>query len=100
MKRMIALLALLSVAGAVQAADAVDAAAAQKLYDKSCMACHAAKFGGDGSTIFTRPDHKVHDMKQLQARVTGCSMKTNAGWFPSDEASVAAWLNQSYYKFK
>ncbi len=97
--RSILLLTLLS-ASVAQAADAVDAAAAMKLYDKSCMACHAAKFGGDGSSVFTRPDHKVHDLKQLQARVTGCSMKTNAGWFPSDEATVAAWLNQAYYKFK
>ena len=99
MMRSILLLTLLS-ASVAQAADAVDAGAARKLYDKSCMACHAAKFGGDGSSVFTRPDHKVHDLKQLQARVTGCSMKTNAGWFPSDEATVATWLNQTYYKFK
>ena len=30
----------------------------------------------------------------------GCSAQTNAGWFPEDEANVAAYLNQRFYKFK
>ena len=74
--------------------------AGQALYEKNCMACHAAKFGGDGSAIFTRPNHKVQNMAQLQAQVTACSVHNNTGWFPSDEANVAAWLNQQYYRFK
>jgi hypothetical protein len=35
----------------------------------------------------------------LGQRVAACSAQTNAGWFPEDEAHVAAWLNQTYYKF-
>ncbi len=72
----------------------------EALYEKNCMACHAAKFGGDGSQIFTRSSRKVQNMTQLQARVTACSVNNNTGWFPSDEASVVNWLNQQYYKFK
>lgn len=74
--------------------------AGQALYQKNCMSCHAAKFGGDGSQIFTRAGRKVQNMAQLQAQVTACSVHNNTGWFPSDEANVAAWLNQQYYRFK
>lgn len=70
------------------------------LHDKQCVACHANKFGGDGSKMYTRADHKIGNQLSLQQRVATCSAQTNAGWFPEDEENVAAWLNQQYYKFK
>jgi mono/diheme cytochrome c family protein len=70
------------------------------LLDKSCISCHAKMFGGDGSKIYTRADRKVKTAKQLAARISGCNANTGAGWFPEDEAHVAAYLNQQYYKFK
>jgi len=70
------------------------------LHDKQCVACHAQKFGGDGSKMYTRADHKIGNLLSLQQRVAMCSAQTNAGWFPEDEENVAAWLNQQYYKFK
>jgi mono/diheme cytochrome c family protein len=70
------------------------------LVDKSCVSCHASMYGGDGSKIYTRPDHKVKTPQQLAARVSGCNANTGAGWFPEEEAHVAAYLNQQYYKFK
>ncbi|MBI3524648.1 MAG: cytochrome c [Betaproteobacteria bacterium] len=72
----------------------------QPLHDKQCVACHAQKFGGDGSKMYTRADHRIHTLQALRQRVAACSAQTNAGWFPEDEENVAAWLNQQYYKFK
>ncbi|HET9462756.1 MAG TPA: cytochrome c [Thiobacillus sp.] len=70
------------------------------LHDKACISCHASMFGGDGSTIYTRADRKTKTAQQLAARISGCNANTGAGWFPEDEAHVAAYLNQQYYKFK
>jgi cytochrome c len=77
-----------------------DPKAGKTLHDKACISCHANMFGGDGSKIYTRVDHKVKNAQQLAARISGCNANTGAGWFPEDEAHVAAYLNQQYYKFK
>ena len=70
------------------------------LHDKSCTSCHVGMFGGDGSKMYTRPDHKTRTAQQLATRVSGCNANTGAGWFPEDEVHVAAYLNQQYFKFK
>ena len=70
------------------------------LHDKACVSCHVNMFGGDGSKIYTRADRKTKTAQQLAARISGCNANTGAGWFPEDEAHVAAYLNQQYYKFK
>lgn len=70
------------------------------LHDKACISCHVSTFGGDGSKMYTRADRKTRSAQQLAARVSGCNANTGAGWFPEDEAHVAAYLNQQYYKFK
>lgn len=93
---------VLSTLTLAQAASTTDATLkkGKDLLDKSCMACHAAKFDGDPTYVYTRPDHKVHNMAQLSARVQGCSNHNNTGWFPDDEAAVTAYLNERFYKFK
>jgi mono/diheme cytochrome c family protein len=70
------------------------------LHDKTCISCHTGMFGGDGSKMYTRPDHKTQTAQQLAARISACNTNVGAGWFPEDEAHVAAYLNQQYYKFK
>ena len=70
------------------------------LHDKTCVSCHTSMFGGDGSKMYTRADRKVRTPDQLAARISACNANTGAGWFPEDEAHVAAYLNQQYYKFK
>lgn len=72
----------------------------KSLHDKTCVSCHVSMFGGDGSKMYTRADRKVQSAQQLAARISGCNANTGAGWFPEDEAHVAAYLNQQYYKFK
>ena len=77
-----------------------DANAGKILHEKSCVGCHARMFGGDGSKIYTRADHKVKTKQQLAAQISACNANVGAGWFPEEEAHVAAYLNQQYYKFK
>jgi len=77
-----------------------DPKAGKALHDKSCAQCHVSLFGGDGSKIYTRADRKTKTAQQLAARISGCNANTGAGWFPEDEAHVAAYLNQRYYKSK
>lgn len=67
---------------------------------KNCEGCHVERFGGDGSGIYTRKDRLINTPQALLQRIAACGSQTNAGWFPEDEAHVAAWLNQKYYKFK
>jgi hypothetical protein len=65
-----------------------------------CDACHASMFGGDGTGIYTRPDHKVKTPEQLHTQVRFCATQLNLSWFPEEEDNVAAYLNRRYYKLK
>ena len=76
-----------------------DPRAGKKLVEKACMACHTSMFGGDGSKIYTRADRKVKNMRQLLSQVRTCNTNVGAGWMPEEEAHVAAYLNETYYKF-
>lgn len=94
-------LALLTVAPATaESMDKGDPKIGKTLHDKSCIACHASKFGEDGSKIYTRADHKVTSKQQLSARVKACNNNVGAGWFPEEEAHVAAYLNATFYRLK
>ncbi len=77
-----------------------DPAKGKTLTDKHCVACHVSLFQGDGSAVYTRPDHKVRNPTQLAARISACNANTGAGWFPEDELDVAAYLNKRFYQFK
>lgn len=72
----------------------------KKLYIAKCASCHASRFGGDGSSVFTRPNHRIHTIPGLFAKVQGCNERSRAGLSAADEESIAAWLNQTYYKLK
>lgn len=96
--------ALVMYIGAAQAAPDEfafgDARQGQKLYAAKCAACHVAQFGGDGSSVFTRPDRRIHTPASLLAQVQGCNQRAHAGLSAEGEQSVAAWLNERFYKFK
>ncbi|HXZ51923.1 MAG TPA: c-type cytochrome [Burkholderiales bacterium] len=72
----------------------------EKLYEQKCAACHVAQFGGDGSSVFTRSDRRIHTAPALLAQVQFCNTRSRAGLSAEGEQSVAAWLNEKYYKFK
>ena len=77
-----------------------DPKAGPALLAKSCNACHVSLQGGDGSGIYTRPDRKISNARELFARVRICNTNVGAGWFEDEEKNVAAYLNQRYYHFQ
>ncbi len=99
-----AALALLCAAGyaAAQTSASTDAQAdaGKKLHDKDCVACHARQFNGDGSKMYTRPDHRVKTPAQLRTQITFCSTQLGTQYFPEDEEKIFAYLNREYYRFK
>jgi len=94
---------LLGAAGAVVAQGipygGADAVAGRALSQKDCVGCHARKFDGDSTRIYTRPDRKVRNPEQLLSQVQLCSSELNLQYFPEDEANVAAYLDREHYRF-
>lgn len=78
----------------------VDLEAAKPLHDKACQSCHTRMYGGDGSKMYTRDGRMLSTKLELLQRVAACNAMVSAGWFPEEEGSVAAWLNQHYYRFE
>ena len=69
-------------------------------HDKACIACHVRLYGGDGSKMYTREGRLLSTKLDVLQRVATCNSQVKAGWFPEEEAEVAAYLNQKYYQFK
>ncbi len=93
--RLLPLALLASLSLPLQAADAPRAAdpkAGKALHDSRCLACH-------GTEAYTREDRKIRSASALASRVSACSANTGAGWFPQEEADVAAYLNEAFYRF-
>lgn len=77
----------------------VDMAGAPAMHETACVSCHVRMYGGDGSKMYTRDGRVLSTQLDLLQRVAACNAQVSAGWFPEDEAAVAAWLNQEYYRF-
>ena len=77
-----------------------DATTGKSLHEKNCISCHASSYGGDGSAIYTREYNKIKTSKGLVAQVRNCNTMLSLKWFEDEELNVAAYLNQTYYKFE
>ncbi|MGC9161925.1 MAG: c-type cytochrome [Thiomonas sp.] len=103
-----AALGLFTLASMAQAADPMpqefqgaNLAKGQQLYTElKCAACHAERMMGSTSAMYTRADRKVHNPKQLLAFTQMCVTQLNHDLFPEEVKDIAAYLNQTYYKFK
>ena len=99
--RKLLLLSLL-ISSATQAAPFAtgNAEAGKKIFAQShCNRCHVQMVGGDGSEIFTRPDHRVRSASQLVKQIGVCGGNAGANLSAQDEQNIGAYLNQNYYKF-
>lgn len=72
----------------------------EALHQKKCTSCHANKYGGDGSKIYTRAERRVKNASSLAQQITTCNNALGNELFPEDEAHLAAYLNGQFYKFK
>jgi hypothetical protein len=100
----LALLGLMAAWPCARAGDAVpwadgDATRGATLVQRDCDACHARRFDGDPAQIYLREDRKVRSPAQLATQITYCSTELNTGYFPDEEAHVAAFLDARYYHF-
>ena len=102
MKRFVAT-SLLFIATGTLAAPFPDgnAQTGKKLFEENkCSSCHIGKVGGDGSSIFTRPNRIVHNPDELVDRMHVCSGVVGMTLTKQKEQDLGAYLNQTYYKFK
>jgi mono/diheme cytochrome c family protein len=103
MKRLTILLALTSfLSPAAAESDAFpfgDPKIGAKLFEAKCAVCHIQRFGSVAKA-FVRPDHKAKDAPSLLAWVQRCNNGNGFGLGREDEESLAAYLNQTFYKFK
>jgi hypothetical protein len=76
-----------------------DVGAGKILHEKNCISCHASSYGADGAGIYTREYPKVKTSKGLIVQVRNCNTMIGLKWFEDEELNVAAFLNQTYYKF-
>ena len=103
MKIAAALVALLAAAPAFAQSDAYpfgDPKLGKKVLEAKCSGCHVARFGSDGSGVFTRPARKASSTQSLLAWVQRCNANAKLDLNGEEEESVAAYLNEAYYKFK
>lgn len=76
-----------------------DMANGEKLHATTCVNCHVSIAGGDGSSIYTRPNRRVKDLTGLKKQVTFCERNLGLTWFDEQINDVTEHLNNSYYKF-
>lgn len=73
----------------------------KKLIDKyDCNSCHKGKMGGDGTAIYTRADRIVTSADILIDRMEQCSGAIGKQLSTQEKLDLAAYLNQTYYRFK
>jgi cytochrome c553 len=78
---------------AAASAHAADVAHGKQLQTGNCMSCH-------DDSVYTRADHKITTLDGLQKQVRRCELTLELQWFDDDIDDVAAYLNQTYYKFR
>ncbi len=77
-----------------------DSDAGKALVDKNCIQCHADRFGGNGSAIYTRENRLVKTSRGLLAQIRNCNTMLGIKWFEDEELNVASYLNKTYYHFE
>ena len=93
------LLLLLAVAPAVVLAAGDPAEGGKLVAENHCETCHHNKTLGDAKAIYLRKDRKVTSLEKLRAQIALCNTGLDLKLFPDDEEHIAAYLNQTYYKF-
>lgn len=100
MKYLVSLTALPLLLALWAPAQAADIKKGEQLVNTQCISCHAARFGNNGSEIYTRPDRRVTSLVGLKKQVIRCRDNLGLTWFDEDVDDVVAYLNKQFYKFK
>lgn len=96
-RRTLLLLVLLLSAARAQAAQAPpmagDAARGKELHAANCTGCHDQQ-------VYTRKEHRVQNIDGLVAQVQACSRTVKTKLSRDQINDIAAYLNQTYYRFQ
>jgi len=60
---------------------------------ESCSQCH-------GDVVYSRPDHRMQNLQQLEAQVRRCDAQIGTALFDEDIEAVVQYLNDTYYRFQ
>lgn len=77
-----------------------DAENGGKELDEKCTACHIKMFGGDGSEIYTREEHKIKTVEGLMSQVQACNENTQNGEMSEEIMDdITSHLNETFYLY-
>ncbi len=94
------ILSILLLGGLVGLSQAADIERGRQLQMENCVQCHAAMYGGDGTTIYVREDRRIDSKAALIKQVKRCKNSMGLPW-PTDQIDdLIAYLNQTFYHFK
>lgn len=71
-----------------------------QLHEENCIACHASRYGNDGTEIYTRPNHRIKNLAALVKQVRRCKDNIGLTWFDDEVNDVTEYLNKTFYQFK
>lgn len=77
-----------------------DAEKGGKVLNEKCSACHVDMFGGDGSEIYKREDHKIKTVEGLMQQVELCNTNALKGELDAEALDdITSHLNETYYQY-
>lgn len=79
---------------------AADIKRGRELHNENCIQCHAAMYGGDGTTIYVREDRRIDSLQALTKQVKRCKNSMGLPWPEDQIQDLIAYLNQTFYHFK
>jgi len=69
-------------------------------HEELCVACHTRRFGGEeGGNVYLRENRRAKNPEGLRQMLSACTSALNLDLFPEDEAHIAGYLNQRFYRF-
>jgi len=57
-----------------------------------CAGCH-------GDEVYSRPNHRMQDLKQLEGQVRRCDANVGTSLFDDDIETLVKYLDNTYYHF-
>jgi mono/diheme cytochrome c family protein len=77
---------------AAPALPAADLVRGKALYENHCIGCH-------NDTVHKRDQHKAASYADIERFVLRWARETGLKWSDEERADVAAYLNDTYYKY-
>ena len=94
------LLTLLVALASMGPCQAADIERGRVLHSENCIQCHAAMYGGDGTTIYVREDRRIDSLVALTKQVRRCKNSLGLPWPEDQIEDLIIYLNSTFYHFE